>query len=175
MRTRANSAIRNYIGKVECRLSKLPKEERQAILDELNSHISEALVTRTGDVEPTSADVQAILAEMDAPEAFGKVEPSAAPRYIVGKIALCLSILGALFTVMLIDFRTGSDSFLRTGTIHFHGVSAISVGVVAQAVALTIGILAWRSIFGKLATVLSLIWLLLMVYANVIGLAMLHQ
>jgi len=55
--------VRNYLGN-------LPADERQEILQAIESHIYDALQSRSNG-EPTAALLDAVIAEMDPPESYG--------------------------------------------------------------------------------------------------------
>ncbi len=93
-----------YLRNVKNRLGHLPKDEGSAILDNLEVQIQEALNTRCKGVIPTQEDVKAVLAEMDSPEAFDNVSsevPGSGPRPVVGKVALYISIVGIVLSMMM--------------------------------------------------------------------------
>jgi hypothetical protein len=51
--------------------------ERSAIVDDVQGQISEILALRVKG-EATASDVQAVIAELDPPEAYGELDPSSA-------------------------------------------------------------------------------------------------
>jgi hypothetical protein len=63
--------IQGYLDAVRANLGNRPEPVRAELLRQLESHICEALRKRGGDT-PSSADAEAVLAEMDAPEKYGK-------------------------------------------------------------------------------------------------------
>ncbi len=63
--------IREYLEAVRANLGARPDSVKAELLRQLESHICEALRKRGGET-PSVADVEAVLGEMDPPEAFGK-------------------------------------------------------------------------------------------------------
>ncbi len=93
-----------YLRNVKKRLEHLPKDECSAILDNLEVQIQEALNSRCKGVPPTQDDVKAVLAVMDPPEAFDTVSsevPGSRPRPAVGKVALYISVVGIILSLMM--------------------------------------------------------------------------
>jgi parallel beta-helix repeat protein len=66
-----------HIAEVRKYLGRLPSDERQEILQSVESHIHDALQSRSNG-EPTSALLKAVIAEMDPPESYGEL--SVAPK-----------------------------------------------------------------------------------------------
>ena len=66
--------IANHLSNVRKHLGGLPPDEQKEILQSIESHIYDALENRGG-VEPTSALLDAVLAEMDPPESYGDSMP----------------------------------------------------------------------------------------------------
>ncbi len=62
--------INTYLDQVRAHLGRLPQEEVRDIAGNLENHIHELLRQRAHD-QPTLADLQAALAEMDPPESYG--------------------------------------------------------------------------------------------------------
>ncbi len=66
--------IANHLSNVRKNLGGLPPDEQKEILQSIESRIYDALKNRGG-VEPTSARLDAVLAEMDPPESYGDSMP----------------------------------------------------------------------------------------------------
>jgi hypothetical protein len=56
------------------------RDQRRAIVDDLETHIRDLLAARAA--EPSLADVEAVLAQMDPPAAYGAPAPTNAPKPI---------------------------------------------------------------------------------------------
>jgi len=82
--------VRNYLGT-------LPADERQEILQSIESHIHDALQSRSGD-EPTSALLDAVIAEMDPPESYGELTATPQKKqrrqWLIIVLILVLTALG---------------------------------------------------------------------------------
>lgn len=74
--------IRRYLDDVSRHLSGVSEKSRQETLQDLESHIHEALARRAPQ-DPSLSDLEAILAEMDPPESFGQAtaEPASETVY----------------------------------------------------------------------------------------------
>jgi len=66
--------VKAHLDEVRKYLGTLPADERQEILQSIESHIYDALETRS-DGEPTQELLSAVLAEMDPPESYGERAP----------------------------------------------------------------------------------------------------
>jgi len=64
--------VNNHLDEVRKYLGNLPADERQEILQSIESHIYDALQSRSSG-EPTSALLDAVTAEMDPPESYGEL------------------------------------------------------------------------------------------------------
>ena len=64
--------VNAHLGEVRKYLGNLPADERQEILQSIESHIYDALETRSNG-EPTPALLEAVIAEMDPPESYGEL------------------------------------------------------------------------------------------------------
>jgi alpha-2-macroglobulin len=76
----ATEAVRRYLDDVRRALAGRPEEIRRTLCADLEQQIHDALAQRAGDQPPTPADVEAVLAAMDAPEAFAAADPLPPPR-----------------------------------------------------------------------------------------------
>jgi hypothetical protein len=80
----AQQRVDQYLDAVERALEKSgrPRDERRGITDEVEAQILEMLADRAG-FQPTVSDVEAVLSELDPPEAYaeepGGASPAAAP------------------------------------------------------------------------------------------------
>ncbi len=70
--TDLQARIETYLNAVDAELAGKPEAARRELLAQLREHITESL--RRRGAEPTSADVEAVLAEMDPPESFAEEE-----------------------------------------------------------------------------------------------------
>jgi len=68
-----------HLNEVRKYLGNLPADERQEILQSIESHIYDALQSRSNG-EPTAALLDAVLAEMDPPESYGELPPQPAKK-----------------------------------------------------------------------------------------------
>lgn len=85
------SEVRKYLGN-------LPADERQEILQSIESHIYDALETRSNG-DPTPALLEAVIAEMDPPESYGELPVS--PQKLQPRRRLVLTLLCGLALVAL--------------------------------------------------------------------------
>ena len=72
----ARSLIDRFLGRVEAHLTDRTEDERDELINDLESHIHDTLARRESD---TLADVEAVLAEMDPPESYGSIPVLKAP------------------------------------------------------------------------------------------------
>ncbi|MDF7807590.1 hypothetical protein P4E94_09090 [Pontiellaceae bacterium B12219] len=71
--------IAEHIAAVEPHLSNYPMDEQREILQTLEMRIQNMLETRTNG-KPDAESLEAIIAEMDAPEAYGPASALVAPQ-----------------------------------------------------------------------------------------------
>lgn len=152
-----SESIDTYLEGVRSQLQHLPAGGRNAILDDLRSHIDDALKSRCGEAQPTQADVDAVLAQMDPPSAFGPestvTEP--VPKPVLGTIALITSIAGlALFLFALI----ASIAAHAAGLLISPMVLILPVALL-QLIALILGLCSRGDERGKIAIVMAAITL----------------
>lgn len=146
-------AIKRYLRRVRKRLSHLEPSEREEILRDLGNHIQEELAVRSA-AHPTRSDVAAVLANMEAPESFGREAPPSAKQYsprerTMGSLALIALLSGlGVFLLGLLLGTLVDDAWLRGGVI---------VTLILSASALILGIMSWRHPFGKGAAVTAVI------------------
>ncbi len=76
--TELTKQVTAHLDEVRKYLWALPADERQEILQSIESHIYDALETRS-DGEPTPALLDAVIAEMDPPESYGEL-PTVTPN-----------------------------------------------------------------------------------------------
>lgn len=98
--------MEEYLRAVENNLSAKPPAVRREVVAELRNHILEAL-RRQGGAEPTSAGLEAVLADMDAPECFAE---SAAPAPMPASVPLArpaVSHQWEIALVILLAFLAG--------------------------------------------------------------------
>lgn len=91
--------VKGHLDEVRKHLGALPADERQEILQTIESHIHDALGTRS-DGEPTPALLDAVIAEMDPPESYG--EPRLTPEKKKKRIPLFLIMGLALPAIIMI-------------------------------------------------------------------------
>ncbi|HUW56376.1 MAG TPA: hypothetical protein VMZ92_07045 [Planctomycetota bacterium] len=143
--THVERGVRDFLDRVAEHLGAVPEDEKREILTDLASHIHEALASRVSEREPTLADLEQVLAEMDPPESYapqGDVEGAAgSDRRTIGIAALCTS-LGSLLAAGLL-------AVLADTRLPFFLL------VVGQVAALGLGILSRSSPFGKAAIITS--------------------
>ena len=92
--------ITRYLEMVAANIGGVPADEQEEILRNVESHIYEALSERAGE-NPTIADVEAVLAEMDPPETYAetltpeheKQKPSI-QLVILALLCSCIQIVG---------------------------------------------------------------------------------
>lgn len=153
MQTNIDQEIRNYLNQVKQNLGHLPSARRDALLSELESHINDALRQRVKSETPTLADIKAIIAEMDSPDSFKQIGNDGArgenPSYALGKLALGLSIVGAILMWI--------PCFVAY------------IGFILQAAAFLIGLLTWRNPYSKVAVVLSFALLFIWIVINTVS------
>jgi len=70
--TELTKQLNAHLDEVRKHLGTLPADERQEILQSIESHIYDALENRS-DGEPTPALLDAVIAEMDPPESYGEL------------------------------------------------------------------------------------------------------
>lgn len=167
------------------------RPERRSIVDEVEAQVREMLAERVGEGgEPTLADMDTVLVEVDPPEAYAGDEAGAgtertlkastsevdasAARY--GRISLrlciggllCLLFVPALMAVYA--WATTPPNGMRVSIALTWGV-AVLVFVICQVVAIPCGILGWRTPVGKAGTVTASVLLGLTVIAGVLVVA----
>lgn len=73
--------VNAHLDEVRKYLGKLPADERKEILQDIESHIYDAVESR-GNGEPTFELVEAVIAEMDPPDSYGELPdtPKSTPR-----------------------------------------------------------------------------------------------
>lgn len=104
-----NAALQRYLEEVERRLTERPPEERASILTGLREHIRELLVVHNGNVD-------AVLAALDDPSAYGTLPADAPPiRHarpwmLIALLSLALNVVGAWFLLGQ-DRATDTNSF----------------------------------------------------------------
>lgn len=154
--------IRVYLDEVAARVERMTETERRELRSQLESHIHEALQARTGDCEPQMSDLEAVLAEMDAPESYGPAVGKKTGWLTQGNVALCLAIFtpvaaGIMWVALYQDIQVGP---------HMHLVRtppAIPLFLVGELVALLLGIRSWKEPNGKTAVFISIGLLLISV------------
>ena len=141
----AHMAVQSYLREVAAHLEGVPERERQDLLRELESHIHEALQTRTGGNDARASDVEAVLSEMDPPASYGTGKEGHLAGLSRGKLALLIS-LGSLVVAGLLVLLTGQRVAVWSPLFLFLG---------GQIAAFVIGVLSWRESFGKAAVFTS--------------------
>ena len=105
--------VDQYLNAVREQLSGLSQDEVDSIIDDLREHIDASLQAH-GD-QPTQENVEAVLSEMDPPEAFAPdsdakadVAPKVSRTAIIGAILLPFGILMATLFLLPASFTTYS-------------------------------------------------------------------
>jgi hypothetical protein len=111
--TAVENRTNQYLDDVREQLSGLSQDEIESIIDDLHEHIDTALLAH-GE-QPTLENVEAVLAEMDAPESFApdlddtkEVVPKVSRTAILGAVILPLGILMAIVSLMPVSSATFS-------------------------------------------------------------------
>ena len=111
--TTIESRINLYLDAVREQLSGLSQDEVDSIIDDLREHIDAAL--QAHGEQPTLENVEAVLAEMDAPESFApdldettEVVPKVSRTAILGAVLLPFGILMAIVSLMPVSSATFS-------------------------------------------------------------------
>ena len=111
--TAIQTRINQYLDAVREQLSGLSQDEIESIIDDLREHIDTALLAH-GE-QPTLENVEAVLAEMDAPESFApdldettEVVPKVSRTAILGAVLLPFGILMAIVSLMPVSSATFS-------------------------------------------------------------------
>lgn len=159
--TNIEKGISRYLSEVKAQIGNRPKEEQTELIRALEEHIIESL-TRSNAGDPDISDLKSVLAEMDPPESYGTETDSGNDEskfqklleMSVGKWALTafLAAICVFVVFYLIAILASSDSLIRLGTI-FGGVLAIT--------AFVLGLFGWKETSGKVATVGSVIIILI--------------
>jgi hypothetical protein len=161
----ATKATNKYLQSVKSHLGHLPEDERSAILDNLEAQIHEALNSRCRGAEPTPEDVNAILAEMDPPEAFScacSEVSGSGPRPGVGKAALTISIVGIILSVVITGYRVFAGTHMDfVHRIAIFVVCSICLIMPWQVLALVIAAFSKGDRYGRKATIISVSLLIL--------------
>ena len=147
------AAIGKYLKQVESHAQGMPSADRAVLLRDLESHIHEALRDRFGD-QPTEANVQVVIAEMDPPESFAQVEASAPhekPKGRKGTWGLCISI-GTTMVLAPVLFCLTQYVPLWVIFVAF---------LCGQFTAMVLGIIDWKARIGKAAVIVAVIQLVL--------------
>ena len=152
METNINREIRNYLNQVKQNIGHLPTARRETLLNDLESHINEALKQRVKSETPSEEDVKAVIAEMDPPDSFKQIGDDSEQKensFVLGKLALGIALVGVILSWM---------PYLQ-GYLAYTGLSL-------QAVAFIIGICTWRNPYSKIAVVLSFVLFCIWIVIN---------
>ena len=146
MQDEARNAVDRYLKSVRENLHGVPAGQREQMVQDLESHIYEAVRARVGEREPVVEDVTAVLAEMDPPESYGGAGFDAGPS--LGETAIRIVIYSVVAAVLL--YLLGSTRLvsmpLWVPMFVFWG---------GQIAALVLGILSWSHPLGKAAAISS--------------------
>jgi hypothetical protein len=93
-----------HLDEIRKHLGKLPADERQEILQSIESHIYDALESRS-EGKPTPALLDAVLAEMDPPESYGESIVTPKKKTRPGLRIISGIFIIALLSVLLISVR----------------------------------------------------------------------
>lgn len=135
------------------------RSARRTITDEVESHIREQLAQRTAPNAPTVADLEAVLAEMDPPEAYGQGTDdrsptrqqtdaaTTAPGYSRPAVrGLIIGFLGPfLASIFLLLGETSSSQPATVQSIVF-GILGLGLFVVSVVTMVVLGIIALNRI-----------------------------
>ena len=175
---KAVKGIYEYLFNVRNRLGHLPNDESSAIIDNLELQIHEALESRCKNSEPTADDVNAVLLEMDPPEAFGSLSTSIArtePRPIVGKVALYISIVGMIFSIAFgfkIQFHATN---YQLQILNYNGIVMTAIlAAPSQVLAMIVGICSKGDELGRVAIIISTVYCALWLIIPIILLIISH-
>jgi len=148
----ARSRVDAYLDAIEEALERSgrPRGERRGITDEVEAQILEMLAAR-GRVAPTVDDVEAVLADLDPPEAYaqgpteGRSAAAAAPRvssqrWWLGVVSLALCVVGFMAAAAVAQAVAGLQH-LRSWA--FMAGYLVFLGL--EVAALVCGILGWRA------------------------------
>ena len=106
MPNNADREIRRYLNSVDRHLGHLPPGDRRAVLNNLESHMAEALRQRLQSQPPSADDVRAVIAEMDPPESFDAdagdaAQPRMGAAYLRNSI---LALVGGLILTAAAEY-----------------------------------------------------------------------
>lgn len=116
--------INDHLAEVRKYLGALPADERQEILQSIESHIYDALENRSDGV-PSSALLDAVIAEMDSPESYGEIPPTKQHRSIT-KPLLSVAVAVAVTAILGIRMAFGSNNEITPTTKPKHPPVVIS-------------------------------------------------
>jgi len=101
--TELTKLVTDHLNEVRKYLGALPADERQEILQSIESHIYDALQSRS-DGDPSPALLDAVIAEMDPPDSYGELP--AAPQKKEPRRKLIITLCGlALVTLAIAGIR----------------------------------------------------------------------
>lgn len=140
----------------------MSRSERRLITDDVENQIRDMLADRC-EVKPTTADVKAVLAELDPPEAYGECDPEPSALGKVGKylprdwamhlqsgdLSLGLALGGVVVLVIGLLFGLSSLGFFLT--------------VVVELAALVCGFVANRTTAARAGKIVSIVVLLVLI------------
>ena len=131
-------AIGRYLEKVSAELASTPPDEKDSILEGVESHIYETLSRRAPE-NPTLRDLEAVLAEMAPPSSYGKGAAETARRRAPSQPLQSASRrfrpdpgLSWLFFMLLLSSPAATEHF-TSGVITVLKVAVIVAGVVLGA------------------------------------------
>ncbi len=170
--------ISRYLEKVASYLRETPPDEADEIIRDLQSHIYDALASRSG-AEPTPADLEAVLSEMDPPESYGppvssdtgthKALDTTGPTRSLGSWAMAVMIYGVIIPIIL---AMAMVIFGGRPMNTWQVVTAPLVvsGIILELLALILGLASWREKTGKAAAIGAGIIIILVVIPGLLWL-----
>ena len=137
-----------------------PLTERLSITNEVEHLIRESLQQHTNG-QPTVADIEAVLMDLDPPESYGETKRTPQPQLpntpiykskpVAGILSIALSSINFVSLVLLIIVAGLEETPLQHGTIELLALLVMLV----FAIACICGIAGWRSGWGKAGTAFS--------------------
>ncbi len=152
--------ISRYLEKVASYLREAPSDERDEIIRDLQSHIYDALASRSG-AEPTLADLEAVLSEMDPPESYGPpvsgdtdahpAPTATGPTRSLGSWAMAAMIAGIILPILLV--AAGAIFGRGMNAVQIAVGFAVTLGIILELLALILGLMSWCEKTGKVAAI----------------------
>ena len=152
----------------------IPRTERLAITNEVEHLIRESLARRDEN-QPTSADVDAVLMDLDPPESYGETKEDAKPKQgkieslqgksVAGHTSLWLSVTNIALVIALIILSGLNEPLLTHSTLE----ALATIAMLLFVVALGCGIIGRRAGAGKIGALISGVCLVAMLFQFMSG------